>query len=147
MLCSLPRPMKAHPTSPITLLQEAAESVALLRNGKVAVSWTIRDRQPVHVDAERARAAFVELLRACAEAVGEGGRLAIRILPGGDGRYPIRVEIESGRRDSETDALSVRVARRLLESQGARIACDGPLTAVSLLCLPPEPAAQTFSNR
>ena len=98
MLSAAPRPMKAKPSSPIGLLQEAAEQVEWLRLGKVAASWGLMTRQPVHVDPERTRGAFRELLQAAADATGEGGRLAIRIHEGKTEGYPVQIEIEIGRR-------------------------------------------------
>jgi hypothetical protein len=138
MLNAAPRPMKAKPSSPIGLLQEAAEQVEWLRLGKVAVSWGLMTRQPVHVDPERARGAFRELLQAGAEATGEGGRLAIRIHEGEIEGYPVQIEIEIGRRGAEPDPLPARVARHLLESQGARVEIDATLTRISLRAQPPE---------
>jgi hypothetical protein len=146
MLTSAPRPMKARPTSPIDLLQGAAEQVTLLRLGKVGASWTLRGRQPVHVDPERATAAFRELPASSAEAEGEGGRLASRIERAGDARYPVGVEIELGRRNAEPDPLGMLVARRVLEGQGARVLSDGARTRVLLRSLPVEPESQTPSN-
>ncbi len=46
MLVSRPRPMQATATSPIALLQEAAEEVPLLRDGIVTASWSLLNRQP-----------------------------------------------------------------------------------------------------
>lgn len=146
MLVSRPRPMKSMPVSPISLLQEAAEQVEKLRLGKVPCSWTLRNRQPVHLDPDRARAAFRELLTTAAETAGEGGRVGIRILPGSDPGYPVRVELEIGRRGSEPDALALRVAERLLRGQGARVEVDGQRIGISLRSAPAE-AAQTVSNR
>jgi hypothetical protein len=138
--------MKAMPVSPISLLQEAAEQVEKLRLGKVPASWTLRNRQPVHLDPDRARAAFRELLTTVADTAGEGGRVGIRILPGSDPGYPVRVEIEIGRRGSEPDALALRVAERLLTGQGARVEVDGQRLAIALRSTPSE-AGQTVSNR
>ena len=146
MLVSRPRPMKSMPVSPISLLQEAAEQVEKLRLGKVPASWTLRNRQPVHLDPDRARAAFRELLTTAADTAGEGGRVGIRILPGSDPGYPVRVELEIGRRGSEPDALAFRVAERLLRGQGARVEVDGQRIGISLRSAPAE-AAQTASNR
>jgi hypothetical protein len=139
MLNAAPRPMKAKPSSPIGLLQEAAEQVEQLRLGKVAASWGLMTRQPVHVDPERTRGAFRELLQAASDATGEGGRLAIRIHEGDAESYPVQVEIEIGRRGAEPDPLSTRVARHLLESQGARFETDATLARISLRCQPSEP--------
>jgi hypothetical protein len=146
MLVSRPRPMKAKPVSPISLLQEAAEQVEKLRLGKVPASWTLRNRQPVHLDPDRARAAFRELLTTGADTAGEGGRVAIRIVPGSDPGYPVRVEIEIGRRGSEPDPLALLVAERLLEGQGARVEVDAQRIAISLRSAPAE-GPQTPSNR
>lgn len=132
MLTAPARPMQAHPTSPISLLETAAQQVELLRLGKVPASWTLRNRQPVQLDAERAGAAFRELLCAAAEGAGEAGRIAIRILPGDDSRYPVRVEVEIGRRGAEPDPLPLLVARRLLEVQGAVVKAEGPRISVAL---------------
>src|SRR5262245_61871551 len=49
MLVARPRPMRAAPVSPIALLQEAAEQIPLLRDGSVGASWSLLNRQPVHV--------------------------------------------------------------------------------------------------
>jgi hypothetical protein len=149
MLLTTARPMQAKPTSPISLLQEAAEEVTLLRLGKVPASWSLRNRQPVHVDEKRARAGFRELLRSAADIAGEGNRIAIRIGPGAETRFPVLVEVEIGRRGAEPDDLAFLVARHLLESQGARVERDGPVVRVALRCAAPEPAsvAQTPSNR
>jgi hypothetical protein len=146
MLVSRPRPMKAVPVSPIALLQEAAEEVEKLRLGKVPASWTLRNRQPVHLDPERARGAFRELLTTGADTAGEAGRVGIRILPGSDPGYPVCVEIEIGRRGSEPDPLAILVAERLLEGQGARLEVDGERIRISLRSAPAEPA-HTPSNR
>ena len=55
---------------------------------------------------------------ASAEASGEGGRLGIKILSGPDPEYPVRIEIEVGRRGSFPDPLAMLVVRHLLEAQG-----------------------------
>ena len=136
MLVSRARPMQAQPTSPAALLQEAAEEVEALRLGKVAISWGLLTRQPVHVDAERTRGAFRELLHAAAEAAGEGARLAIRIHEGKREGYPVEVQIEIGRRGAEYAVLPYRVARHLLEGQGARVDSGGPVVCVALRSLP-----------
>ncbi len=146
MLVSQPRPMQAKPVSPISLLQEAAEQVEKLRLGKVPASWTLRNRQPVHVDPERTRSAFRELLATSADTAGQAGRVGIRVLPGRDAGYPVRVEIEIGRRGSEPDELALLVARRLLESQGARVEVEGQRVEIALRSAPAEPA-QIPSNR
>ena len=139
MLVSGPRPMQAQPTSPIVLLQEAAEEVEALRLGKVNASWSVRTRQPVHVDPERARAAFRELLVAAVEAVGEGGRLALRVRQGERKGFPIEIEVEIGRRGVELESLAFLVARRVLEGQGCIVELDGTVTRVALRALGPEP--------
>ncbi len=132
MLVSRARPMQAIPTSPIALLQEAAEQVPLLRDGIVTASWSLLNRQPIELDPERTRSAFRELLSAGAEAASEGGRLGIKILQGQDSGFPVRIEVEIGRRGTETDALSFLVARHLLESQGAQLEVDGNFTRIQL---------------
>ncbi len=132
MLVSRPRPMQAKPTSPVSLLQEAAEEVPLLRDGVVTVSWSLLSQQPIEIDPERTRGAFRELLAAGAEAASVGGRIGIKILPGQDAGYPVQIEVEIGRRGTETDPLSFLVARHLLESQGARLEVDGNITRVQL---------------
>ncbi|MEE9280016.1 MAG: hypothetical protein V3V67_07555 [Myxococcota bacterium] len=132
MLSSRPRPMQAKPSSPVSLLQEAAEEVPLLRDGTVTASWSLLNRQPVDLDPERTRGAFRELLAAGAEAATAGGRLGIKILRGTDSGYPVQIEVEIGRRGTETDSLSLLVARHLLESQGARVAVDGNITRIQL---------------
>jgi signal transduction histidine kinase len=106
MLVSRPRPMQAKPTSPVSLLQEAAEEVPLLRDGVVTASWSLLNRQPIEIDPERTRGAFRELLAAGAEAADVGGRIGIKILPGRDAGYPVQIEVEIGRRGTETDSLS-----------------------------------------
>jgi signal transduction histidine kinase len=146
MLTAAPLPMHAHPTSPITLLEEAAQQVDLLRLGKVPASWTLRSRQPVHVAPKRARHAFRELLRTAAESAGEGGRVGVRVLPGRDSRFPVEVEIEVGNRGAEPDPLAVLVVRRILEGEGARFEVEGPLARVRLRSDGPKPP-QTDSNR
>lgn len=143
MLRAPARPMQAFPSAPMTLLQEAAEQVTLLRLGKVGASWSLRNRQPVHVDPERTAAAFRELLEAAATASGEGGRVAIRILPGTENGFPVRIEIEVSRRAGEADPLAVLVARRLLEPQGARLEADPPVTRILLRAAPADPADAT----
>ena len=132
MLVARPRPMRAAPTSPISLLQEAAEQIPLLRDGSVGASWSLLNRQPVHVDPERMRAAFRALLESGAELAGEGGRIGIKILRGEAQGFPVQIEIEIGRRGTELDALSMLVTRHLIESQGGRIEIDGNMTRVYL---------------
>ncbi len=138
MLVARPRPMRAAPTSPISLLQEAAEQIPLLRDGSVGASWSLLNRQPVHVDAERMRAAFRALLESGAELAGEGGRIGIKILRGEATGFPVQIEIEIGRRGTELDALSMLVTRHLIESQGGRIEIDGNMTRVYLRNAGPE---------
>ncbi len=96
-------------------------------------------RKPVQVDVERARGAFRELLHAAVDAVGEGGRLAIRVREGEAQGYPVEVELEIGRRGAELESLAFLVARKVLEGQGARIELDGTVTRVALRSLGPEP--------
>jgi hypothetical protein len=132
MLVARPRPMRAAPTSPIALLQEAAEQIPLLRDGSVGASWSLLNRQPVHVDPERMRAAFRALLESGAELAGDGGRIGIKILRGEAQGFPVQIEIEIGRRGTELDALSMLVTRHLIESQGGRIEIDGNMTRVFL---------------
>ena len=139
MLASRPRPMRAKPTSPIATLQDAAQEVEALRLGKVALSWSLLTRQPVHVDPDRARSGFRELLKGAANAVGEGGRIAIRVHEGARERFPVRVEIEIGRRGAEPEVLPYRVARHLLEEHGAEVALDGPTVRVDLPSTAPDP--------
>lgn len=148
MLRALPRPLQARPHSPIALLESAAEQVELLRLGKVPASWTLRNRQPVNVDGERAGAALRELLTTCAAEAGEGGRIAVRILPGREPRYPVSIELEIGRRGAEPDPLALLVARRLLEGQGARVEAEATRVRIDLRGGGAEaPAApQTVSN-
>ncbi len=138
MLVARPRPMRAAPTSPIALLQEAAEQIPLLRDGSVGASWSLLNRQPVHVDPERMRAAFRALLESGAELAGEGGRIGIKILRGDTQGFPVQIEIEIGRRGTELDALSMLVTRHLIESQGGRIEIDGNMTRVFLRNAGPE---------
>ncbi len=132
MLGSGLRPMQSKPVSPITLLQEAAEQVPLLRDGAVSASWSLRSRRAVQIDPERARAAFREIMAASAESSREGGRLAIRVLNSDENGGPILIEVESGRPGSEADPLAFLVARRLLETQGGRIELDGRVTRIRL---------------
>jgi len=138
MLVARPRPMRAAPTSPISLMQEAAEQIPLLRDGSVGASWSLLNRQPVHVDPERMRAAFRALLESGAELAGEGGRIGIKILRGEAQGFPVQIEIEIGRRGTELDALSMLVTRHLIESQGGRIEIDGNMTRVFLRNAGPE---------
>ena len=138
MLVARPRPMHAAPTSPISLLQEAAEQIPLLRDGSVGASWSLLNRQPVHVDPERMRAAFRALLESGAELAGEGGRIGIKILRGEASGFPVQIEIEIGRRGTELDPLAMLVTRHLIESQGGRIEIDGNMTRVFLRNAGPE---------
>jgi hypothetical protein len=150
MLCSAPRPMQGKLLSPISLLQEVAEEDPLLRNGSVVVSWSLLNRHPVHVDPERARAAFREIFAASAERCGEGGRMAIRILQGSADGYPVQIEVEIGRPGVEADSLAFLVARHVLESQGGRVEVDGCITRIQLRGSLPEATpvpAQIPSNR
>ncbi len=132
MLGSGLRPMQSKPVSLVTLLQEAAEQVPLLRDGAVAASWSLRSQRPVQIDPERARVAFREIMAASAESSGEGGRLAIRVLNSDENGGPILIEVESGKPGSEADPLAFLVARRLLETQGGRVELDGRVTRVHL---------------
>jgi signal transduction histidine kinase len=143
MLVARSRPMQARPVAPIGLLQEAAEQVERLRLGKVSASWTLRSRQPVHVDPDRTRAAFRELLAAASRATGEGGRIGIRIAADPEPGYPVRVEIEIGRRGADPEPLPLLVGRRLLEAQGGRVEVDGPLVRVWLRSAPTDPPVRT----
>jgi hypothetical protein len=140
MLVAPARPMRAVPASPLALLQEAAAEVPLLRDGRVTASWSILNRQPAHVDPERMRAAFRELLASGADLAGERGRMGIKILPGPEPGYPVQIEIEIGRRGSEADALAMLVARQIVEAQGGRLETDGAITRIRLRHTAPEPA-------
>ncbi len=132
MLVSRPRPMQGKTTAAMTLLQEAAQEVPELAEGRVAASWSLLCREPIYGDPERVRGAFRELLGAGAAVVGTGGRLGIKITDGRARGFPVQVEIEIGRRGTETDSLSLRVARHLIESQGGRVDVDGNVTRVLL---------------
>ncbi|MFQ5515288.1 MAG: hypothetical protein ACE5FG_12755 [Myxococcota bacterium] len=138
MLALPRRPMYAKMTAPMALLQEAAERVPTLRHGSVGISWSLTSRQPVHVDPERARAAFEEILRASGACCGDRSRLAIRVAPGNDEGYPVAIEIESGGPGAEPDALAFLVGQHLLESEGARVRLDGRITRIELRTSPPE---------
>ncbi|MCP4007144.1 MAG: hypothetical protein GY725_23425 [bacterium] len=138
MLVSRPRPMQAKPTSPISLLQEAAEEVPQLRDGIVGASWSLLNRQPAHVDPERMRAAFRELLVSGAEIAGKNGRMGIKILQGSEPGFPVRIEIEIGRRGTEPDPLTMLVTRHLIEAQGGRLEVDGNVTRILLRNAAPE---------
>ena len=138
MLTSRARPMQAQPSSPISLLQESAEQVEVLRLGKVTASWTLRTRTPVYLDPERARGAFRELLAAAANAAGEAGRLSVRVHQGEEEAFPVRIEVEIMRKRAEPEALPFLVAKHLLEVQGARVQLDGRVTRVDLRRIAPE---------
>jgi hypothetical protein len=142
MLVSRPRPMRALPSSPLSLLQEAAEQVPLLRDGRVGASWSVLNRQPAHVDPERMRAVFRELLTTGSAEAGERGRMGIRILPGSEPGYPVQIELEIGRRGTEVEPLALLVARHIVETQGGRLDVDGAVTRIHLRSAPPaEPVA------
>ena len=76
--------------------------------------------------------AFREVLSATARACGEGGKLAIRILPGSRSGLPVQIEFESGRPGTEADALAFLVAKHLLEDQGGQGELDGRITRIHL---------------
>jgi hypothetical protein len=141
MLVARPRPMRALPSAPLSLLQEAAEQVPLLRDGKVGASWTVLNRQPAHVDPERMRAVFRELLTTGSAEAGERGRVGIRILQGSEPGYPVQIEIEIGRRGTEVEPLALIVARHIVETQGGRLDVDGAVTRIHLRSAPAEPVA------
>jgi hypothetical protein len=141
MLVARPRPMRALPSSPLALLQEAAEQVPLLRDGKVGASWSVLNRQPAHVDPERMRGVFRELLTTGSAQAGERGRLGIRILQGSEPGYPVQIEIEIGRRGTEVEPLALLVARHIVETQGGRLDVDGAVTRIHLRSAPAEPIA------
>jgi hypothetical protein len=141
MLVARPRPMRALPSSPLSLLQEAAEQVPLLRDGKVGASWSVLNRQPAHVDPERMRAVFRELLTTGSAEAGERGRVGIRILQGIETGYPVQIEIEIGRRGTEVEPLALIVARHIVETQGGRLDVDGAVTRIHLRSAPAEPIA------
>lgn len=136
MLVAPPRPMRALPSSPLSLLQEAAEQVPLLRDGKVGASWSVLNRQPAHVDPERMRAVFRELLTTGSAEAGERGRVGIRILQGVEPGYPVQIEIEIGRRGTEVEPLALIVARHIVETQGGRLDVDGAVTRIHLRSAP-----------
>jgi hypothetical protein len=138
MLVAPPRPMRALPSSPLSLLQEAAEQVPLLRDGKVGASWSVLNRQPAHVDPERMRAVFRELLTTGSAEAGERGRVGIRILPGVEPGYPVQIEIEIGRRGTEVEPLALIVARHIVGTQGGRLDVDGAVTRIHLRSAPAE---------
>ncbi len=140
MLVSRPRPMRAAPTSPVGLLQEAAEQIPLLRDGSVGASWSLLNRQPVYVDSDRIRGAFRGLLESGAELAGPGGRVGIKILHGKTPGFPVQIEIEIGRRGTELDPLVLLVTRHLIESQGGRLELDGNVTRILLRNAAADPA-------
>ncbi|HTO07193.1 MAG TPA: hypothetical protein VMR86_09055 [Myxococcota bacterium] len=145
MLVSRPRPMRAAPTSPVSLLQEAAEQIPLLRDGSVGASWSLLNRQPVYVDAERLRGAFRALLESGSELAGPGGRVGIKILQGKVPGFPVQIEIEIGRRGVELDPLVLLVTRHLVESQGGRLELDGNVTRVLLRSNAADPAVASVA--
>ncbi|MFI5314255.1 MAG: hypothetical protein ACHQ6T_01025 [Myxococcota bacterium] len=145
MLVSRPRPMRASPTSPIALLQEAAEQIPLLRDGTVGASWSLLNRQPVYVDSDRIRGAFRGLLESGAELAGPGGRVGIKILQGKQAGFPVQIEIEIGRRGAELDPLVLLVTRHLIESQGGRLELDGNVTRILLRNTAAEPAVASVA--
>jgi hypothetical protein len=140
MLVSRPRPMRSAPTSPVALLQEAAEQIPLLRDGTVGASWSLLNRQPVYVDSDRIRGAFRGLLESGAELAGPGGRVGIKILHGKEPGFPVQIEIEIGRRGTELDPLVLLVTRHLVESQGGRLELDGNVTRILLRNAAADPA-------
>jgi hypothetical protein len=140
MLVSRPRPMRALPSSPLALLQEAAEQVPLLRDGRVGASWSVLNRQPVHVDPERMRAVFRELLATGSAEAGEKGRMGIRILQGSEPGYPVQIELEIGRRGTEVEPLALLVARHIVDTQGGRLDVDGAITRIHLRSAPADDA-------
>ncbi|HTO71731.1 MAG TPA: hypothetical protein VMR31_17860 [Myxococcota bacterium] len=140
MLVARPRPMRAAPTSPIALLQEAAEEIPLLRDGSVGASWSLLNRQPVYVDSDRIRGAFKALLESGAELAGPGGRVGIKILQGKLPGFPVQIEIEIGQRGVELDPLGALVTRHLVESQGGRVEVDGNVTRILLRNAAADPA-------
>jgi hypothetical protein len=145
MLVSRPRPMRAAPTSPVALLQEAAEQIPLLRDGSVGASWSLLNRQPVYVDSDRIRGAFRGLLESGAELAGPGGRVGIKILHGKLAGFPVQIEIEIGRRGTELDPLVLLVTRHLIESQGGRLELDGNVTRILLRNAAADPAVASVA--
>jgi len=145
MLVSRPRPMRAAPTSPVSLLQEAAEQIPLLRDGSVGASWSLLNRQPVYVDSERIRGAFKALLESGAELAGPGGRVGIKILQGKVSGFPVQIEIEIGRRGAELDPLVLIVTRHLVESQGGKLELDGNVTRILLRSNAADPAVASVA--
>ena len=132
LLDSRPRPMHTKTTSPVALLQEVGEEVALLRTRAVGTSWSLRTRSPVTLDPDRTRFAFRELLEACAEGARTGGKVGIRVLPGPDPALPVCIEVEIGRRFAEVDPLALLVVKHLLESQGGHVEVDARVTRITL---------------
>jgi hypothetical protein len=145
MLVSRPRPMRAAPTSPVSLLQEAAEQIPLLRDGSVGASWSLLNRQPVYVDSERIRGAFRALLESGSELAGPGGRVGIKILQGKVPGFPVQIEIEIGRRGAELDPLVLLVTRHLVESQGGKLELDGNVTRILLRSNAADPAVASVA--
>ena len=145
MLVSRPRPMRAAPTSPVSLLQEAAEQIPLLRDGSVGASWSLLNRQPVYVDSERIRGAFSALLESGSELAGPGGRVGIKILQGKVPGFPVQIEIEIGRRGAELDPLVLIVTRHLIESQGGKLELDGNVTRILLRSNAADPAVASVA--
>ena len=141
MVSARPRPMRSVPSAPLALLQAAAEEVPLLRDGRVGASWSILNRQPAHVDPERMRAVFRELLACGAEIAGSKGRMGIKILPGLEPDFPVQIEIEIGRRGTEVDPLVLLATRHVVETQGGRLELDGNVTRIHLRNCAPEPVA------
>mgnify|MGYP000223122012 CR=1 FL=1 len=60
---------------------------------------------------------------------------SIRIHPGPSEAFPVRAEIEIGRRNAEPDQLPFLVAKHLLEAQGAVVEIDGRMTRIDLRCI------------
>jgi hypothetical protein len=145
MLVSRPRPMRAAPTSPVSLLQEAAEEIPLLRDGSVGASWSLLNRQPVYVDSERLRGAFRALLESGSELAGPGGRIGIKILQCRVPGFPVQIEVEIGRRGAELDPLVLLVTRHLVESQGGRLELDGNVTRILLRSNAADPAVASVA--
>jgi hypothetical protein len=147
LLGARPRPMQAKPAAADVLLQEVAEEIPLLRSRAVGIAWSLQTRKPALVDPDRLRLALRELLLACAESAHPGGKLAIRVLPGAEAEFPVRIEVEVGRRFAEVHPLSLLVARHLLESQGCQVEADARMTRIALRGARSQPFAQIPSNR
>ena len=113
----------------------------MLNDGDIGASWSLLNRQPVHVDPERMRAAFRELLISSAETAGPSGRLGIKVLPGTEPGYPVKIEVEIGRRGVDPDPLSMLVTRHIVEAQGGRLEIDGNVTRILLRKSAPEPVS------